>query len=143
MVDVVDDGGQVVASGGGDDDLAGAGVDMSLGLSLAGVETGALQNHVNTQLAPGQLGGVGLGIDGDLLAIDGDGALASGNGVGQSILALSGVILQQMSQHLGGSQVVDGDNLVTLSAEHLTESQTTNAAETVNCNFNCHDKITS
>ena len=28
-----------------------------------------------------------------------------------------------------------------LSAEHLTESQTTDTTETVNCNFNAHDEI--
>ena len=53
LVDVVDDGLQVVAGGSGDNDLAGAGLDVSLSLSLAGVEAGALQNDVDAQLAPG------------------------------------------------------------------------------------------
>ena len=55
LVDVVDDGGQVVAGRSGDNDLAGASVDVSLSLGLAGVEAGALQNNVNAQLAPGQI----------------------------------------------------------------------------------------
>ena len=58
VVDVVDDGGQIVASGSGDNDLAGAGVDMSLSLRLAGVEAGALQHNVHAQLAPGQLSSI-------------------------------------------------------------------------------------
>ena len=32
-------------------------------------------------------------------------------------------------------QVVDGNNLVTFSAEHLTERKTTNAAEAIDSNF--------
>ena len=79
MVDIVNDGGQVVAGRGGDNDLLGAGIDVSLSLSLGGVETGALQDNVNTQLAPGQLGSVGLGVNGDLLAVDGDVVLAGLN----------------------------------------------------------------
>ena len=43
-----------------------------------------------------------------------------------------------MSQHLGAGQVVDGDHLIALSAEHLAESQTANAAETIDCNFDRH-----
>ena len=55
-----------------------------------------------------------------------------------SVVALSGVVLQQVSQHLGGGQIVDGNNLEALSAEHLTESQTADTAKTVNCNFDRH-----
>ena len=59
----------------------------------------------------------------------------------QSVSALSGVVLQQVSQHLGGGQVVDGDDLEALSAEHLTESQTADTTETIDSNFNRHGKI--
>ena len=52
--------------------------------------------------------------------------------------ALSSVVLQQVGQHRGAGQVVDGDHFVALSAEHLTESQTANAAETIDSNFNGH-----
>ena len=38
-------------------------------------------------------------------------------------------------------QVVDSDNLITLSAEHLTESQTADTAKTVNCNFDARSKF--
>ena len=43
-----------------------------------------------------------------------------------------------MRQHLGVGQVVDRDDFVALSAEHLTESQTADTSETVNCNLNSH-----
>ena len=59
------------------------------------------------------------------------------------IVALSRIILQQVSQHLGAGQIVDCHDLVALGAEHLTESQTADSTETVNCNFNCHNTITS
>ena len=85
------------------------------------------------------LGGVGLRVNGDLLAVDNDVVLASLNDMAlSSVVALSGVVLQQMSQHLGGSQVVDSDDFEALSAEHLTESQTADTAKTIDCNFNRH-----
>ena len=82
VVDVVNDGGQVIASGSGDNDLLGTGIDVSLSLSLGSVEASALQDNVNTQLAPGQLGSVGLGVDGDLLAVDNDVVLTGLDSVG-------------------------------------------------------------
>ena len=44
-----------------------------------------------------------------------------------------------MRQHLGGSQVVDGDNLVALCAKHLTERQTADTSKTIDRNFNRHE----
>src|SRR5699024_1955712 len=83
------------------------------------------------------------GVDLDLLAVDDDGVLGGRNGV--LVLAdlaaegaLSGIVLQQVSQHLGAGQIVDGDDLVTLSVEHLTESQTANAAKTIDSNSYSH-----
>ena len=107
LVDAVNDGGQIIASGSGDDDLLGAGVDVGLALFLAGVEAGALQHDVHVQLAPGAVGGVLLGVDLDLLAVDDDGILGGLDGVlvfadMAAVAALSGVILEQMSQHLRG-----------------------------------------
>ena len=111
---------------------------MSLSLGLAGVEAGALQDDVHVELAPGQLSGVGHGVNGDLLAVDDDVILAGFDGAGQSIGALGGVILQQMRQHLGGGQIVDGDDFVALSTEHLTERETADAAKTIDSNSYGH-----
>ena len=77
MVDIVNDGGQVIAGGSRDNNVLCACVDVSLCLSLGAVETSALQDNVNVQLAPGQLSSVGLSVDGDLLAVDNDVVLAS------------------------------------------------------------------
>ena len=138
MVDVVNDGGQVVASGSGDDDLLGAGVDVSLSLSLGGVETGALENDVDVEVAPGQVVSVGLGVDLDLLAVDDDGVLGSLDLVIARVVALRGVILQQVREHVGRGEVVDGNDLGALVTEHLTESQTADATKAVNSNLYCH-----
>ena len=138
VVHVVDDGGQVVAGGRGDDNLAGASVDVGLALFLGGVEAGALQHDVHLQLAPGAIRSVLLGVDDDLMAVHDDGVVGGLNLVIVGVVALGGVILQQVRQHLGGGQVVDGDDLVALSAEHLTESQAADAAKTIDSNFNSH-----
>ena len=127
MVDVVHDGGQIAAGRSGDDDLLGASVDVGLSLSLAGVEAGALENDVDVKVAPRQVVGVGLLVDLDLLAVNGDGILASNDLVIASVVALRGVVLQQVSEHIGRGEVVDSDDLGALMTEHLTESQTTDA----------------
>ena len=146
LVDRVDDGLQVVASRSRDNDLLSASSDVSHALLFAGVEAGALQNNVNADLAPRAILSVLNGVDLDLLAIDDDGILGSFDGV--LVLtdlaqerALSGVVLEQVSQHLGAGQVIDGNNFVALSLKHLTESQTADTAKTIDSNFNSHSKI--
>ena len=54
---------------------------------------------------------------------------------GAAIALLSGVVLEQVSEHLGIGEVVDSYYLVTLCAEHLSESKTSDTAKAVNCNF--------
>ena len=143
VVNIVNDGGQVVAGRSGDNDLLGAGFDMSHGLFLGGVETGALEHDVNTQLAPGALFGILDGVDGDLFAVNDDGILGRFDGVlvladDAAVALLGGVILEQVRQHGGAGQVVDRDDFVALGTEHLTESKTADPSETINCNFHCH-----
>ena len=143
LVDRVDDGLQVVAGRSRDNDLLSASSDVSHALLFAGVEAGALQNNVNADLAPRAILSVLNGVDLDLLAIDDDGILGSFDGV--LVLtdlaqerALSGVVLEQVSQHLGAGQVIDGNNFVALSLKHLTESQTADTAKTIDSS---HSKI--
>ena len=47
---------------------------------------------------------------------------------------LGGVVLQEVSKHFGAGEIIDGDHFVTISLEHLTESQTTDTAKTVDSN---------
>ena len=139
LVYAVHDGLQIVASGSGDNNLLGAGIDVSHCLVLLGVEAGALQHDINAQFAPGAIVRVFFGIDGDLLAVNRDAVLVGLDGMAHTdIVALSGVILQQVGQHSGAGQIVNCDDLVTFSTEHLTESQTADTAKTIDCNFYCH-----
>ena len=141
MVYVVDDGGEVLTGWSGDNNFLSTSLDVSRSLLLRGVETCALEHYVNVQFAPRKLGSVGLCVDGDFLTVNDDGVFGSFNRVFAfakltSETALSRIVLQQVSKHLRTCQVVDGYNFVTFSFEHLTESETANATETINCDFN-------
>lgn len=57
------------------------------------------------------------------------------------IVALRRIVLEKMSEHLGRGQVVDSDDLIAGSAEHLTESQSADTTEAVDSYLNvfgCH-----
>jgi len=138
MVYVVDDCRKVISCRSRNDDMLSACIDVSLSLSLGGIEACALQNYVNTDLAPRELSCVSLSIDLDVLAINSDEILACGDSVSLLISALCAVILEQVSEHSGRSKVVDRYDLKSLCAEHLTECQTANTSETINCYFYCH-----
>ena len=58
-----------------------------------------------------------------------------------AVAALSGIVLEKVSEHSRAGKVVDSDYLVALSAEHLTECQTADTTETIDCNFYRHDFI--
>ena len=143
VIHVVHNGLQVLAGGRGDDNLLGASGDVGHGLFLGAVEAGALQHHIHVQGAPGAVGSVLLSVDLDFLAVHDDGVLGGLHGVEiladtAAVGALRGVVLQQVGQHGGRGQVVDGDDFVALSAEHLTESKTADTAEAIDSNLNSH-----
>ena len=69
--------------------------------------------------------------------------LASNDLVIASVVALRGVVLQQVSEHIGRGEVVDSDDLGALMTEHLTESQTANTTKTIDSNSNSHVNSTS
>ena len=75
----------------------------------------------------------------DSLAVNNDMVFTSLNGVNiltnnATVALLSSVVLQQVCQHSGRSQVVNSNDIVTFSAKHLTECQTANSTKTINCN---------
>ena len=55
----------------------------------------------------------------------------AGDDVAVCVVALSGVILQQVSKHSRASQIVDSNDFVTVCAEHLPECQTADTTETI------------
>ena len=56
--------------------------------------------------------------------------------------ALGGIILQQVSQIVGGNQIIDSDNFKFVAEKSLinkgAKDQTTDAAESINSNFSRH-----
>ena len=122
---------------------------MSHGLFFRAVETGAFENNVNTDLAPRKIACFRHSVNGDLLAVYRDrtgsnnglavfseNRLLGSNGVTHSnVITLGGIVLQEVSEHLRAGEVVDSNNFIAFSTEHLTECETTDTAETVNGNF--------
>src|SRR3546814_11313603 len=92
-----------------DQHLLGAALQVFAGGLLGGEDAGALQHHVDAQLAPRQLRRVALGQHLHLLAVDLDVVLA---GLDLARVGpVHGIILQAVRVRLGGAKVVDGDAL--------------------------------
>ena len=70
LVDAEADGDVRALGGRRDDDLLGAGLEVLGGGGALGEAAGGLDDDVGAELAPRQLGGVGLGGDADALAVD-------------------------------------------------------------------------
>ena len=156
VVHVEDDGLQIVACRSRDNDLLSTSLDVSHALILRSIETCALENDVDVESAPRKVSCILLLVDSDLLAIYLDVTssfltiLSERSIVERNcmdglltddalITTVSGIILQELSQHLRAGQVVDSNNLITGSCEHLTESQTADTAETIDSYFYvCH-----
>ena len=86
---------------------------------------------------PVELGGVALGEDFDLLAVDGDEVGAVGDLVLE--VAEDGVVLEQVGEGGGGGEVVDGDEFDVRVAESGAEDVASDAAEAVDAYLYCHD----
>jgi hypothetical protein len=145
VVHAVDDGRvHVLAAGRGDDHLLGAALDVGRGLLLGGEVAGALQHHVDPQLAPGQLGRVAVGEHADLVAVDHHVVAVDAHDAGE--LAVRGVVLRQVGVGLRVTQVVDGDDLdVVLLATFVVGAQhvAADAAIAIDGNFDGHGEISS
>ena len=111
---------------------------MGLALLLGQEQTGGLDDVLGAQLAPGNLGGITLGIDGDLLAVNHDGALGGADSTLE--LTMHGVILQHVGQVIGGAQIVDAHDFDLRVIDAGAEDHTANAAKTIDANFDAHKK---
>ena len=72
LVDAEDDRDVLVLGRRADDDLLGAGIDVRPRLRGIGEDAGALEDDVDAEVAPRQVGRVALGEDLDLAAVDDD-----------------------------------------------------------------------
>lgn len=83
-----------IGRGGGDDDLLGTALQVGRGLLGGGEDTGRLDDVGGTGLAPGDGGGVTLGVELDLLAVD-DQAVSLGDDLTLEV-AVGGIILEHV-----------------------------------------------
>ena len=130
VVDVVNDCWEVIAGRSGDDDFLCACFEVSRSFFFAGVETSAFENDIDIMFAPRNFFCVFNSIDDDLFAVNNDGVFFSFDSVFAfadfaSIAALCGVIFEKMSKHLWAGEIVDSNDFITFSSEHLTECETT------------------
>ena len=110
---------------------------MSLGLLTVGEEAGGLNDNLNTELAPRQVGGVTLSEHLDVLAVNDDTLVVVGDLTLEA--ARDRVVLQQVSEGLVVGQVVHGDDLdVRALLEGGAEEVTADAAEAVDANAGGH-----
>ena len=118
-------------------DFFGAGLDVRLARFFGQEETGAVDHDIRARFVPLQVGGVTLSRQANFLAVNHH--IAAVNRDVAIEAAVYGVVLQHVSQVFGVEQVVDGDDLDVFevfrdSAEH----HSSDAAETVDADFNCH-----
>ena len=141
-VDAADEHRGVVLRGTGHDDDLGAGVDVGLSLFLIEIHAGALEDVLDTELAPGDEGGVAIGLVGenlDNLAVDGDGAVLVVADDFAVEAAVDGIILHAVSDMGSGmAGGVDGDDLDVVGLDGGAEGQRADAAETIDANFDRH-----
>ena len=138
VVDAEDDRGvELVLGRGGEDHALGAGVDMLLESGLVGEDAGRFQGDLALELLPGEVGGIALGRDLDVLAVDHEAALGD---LDRSLeLAVDAVVLEQQGEVLGVREVVDRDDLELLGRRHhRAEDQPTDPTETVDPDSNRH-----
>eukprot|EP01084_Bolivina_argentea_P214030 363398_1 len=147
VVDAHDDGLDATLGRGGDDDLLGTSLDVALGLALLAEETGGLNDVLDAEAAPGEVGGVALGLDAlDVVAVDdndvvllhGGGRLGGGDGVLE--LTVGGVVLDLVGEVVGvDGDIGDGNDVVGGAEEtlvaHGLEDHAANAAESVDTNL--------
>ena len=120
-----------------DDDLLGAGLEVLGGGGALGEAAGGLDDDVGAEVAPRQLGGIGLGGDADALAVDDERVLFDLHG--PRIRAVDGVVLEQVTQRLGVRQVVDADELdVCAVSLRGADDEAADAAEAVDAYAHSH-----
>ena len=138
LVDAEDDRGDVVTGGRSrDDDLLGAAGDVLARILGLGEAAGGLDDDVDAQLAPRQVGRVALFEDVDRLAVDDD--LVAVELDGRVETARDRVVLQKVRERLVVGEVVDGDDLeVAALGQSGAEEVTTNATEPVDSDLYGH-----
>src|SRR6185437_4492905 len=137
VIDAEDDGDVLVAGRGRDDHLFDGRAEVGLGLGGVGEEAGRFDNDLGAYAGPVELGGIALGEDLDLFAVDGDEVIAMLDVVLE--IAQDGVVFEQVGQGGRGSEVVYGYEFDFRIVESGAEDVASDAAEAVDAYLYCHD----
>jgi len=132
-VNTADEHGRSVLGGSAHDDLLGACVDVRLALFGSQVQTGALEDILSADFAPGQVSSILLAEAGVALAVDNKVISLVGNLAVE--LAVHGVILEQICKVVSGAEVVDADDLDVGMVHAVAEYHAADAAETIDTDF--------
>lgn len=117
----------------GDHNTLGTTGNVSLGLLSGGEDTSGLNDVGDTGLAPGDLRGVTLVEDVDLLAVDDDTTISSLNSALEATVGR--VVLEHVGSVVGLDEGVVNSNDVDLGvSEGVAENKTADTTETVNTN---------
>ena len=137
VVHAVDEHRGGILGGGGHDDLLGAGLDVLAGGLVGEEEAGGLDDDVGADFIPLEVGGVLLGGQADLVAIDDEGGAFDLDVVVEA--AVDGVVLQHVGEVIGIEQVVDADDFDVLEVLDCgAEDHTADAAKPIDANFDGH-----
>ena len=126
--------------GRGDDDLLGAAGQVGRGLRALGEEAGALDDHVDADVAPGQVRGVALGEDLDLLVVHVDVVVVRVDVA--RVAPERRVVVEQVRERPGVGDVVHRHDLdVRLAERRRPEDVPPDAAEPVDPHAYAHPSI--
>jgi hypothetical protein len=116
-------------AGGRDDDLAGAGLEVTASSVTRAELAGALHGDVDGELAPGQLGRRRRVEDRDLVSVDDERVVADLDLAGEG--PEGAVTTHKRSQHPRVRQVVDTDDLDVVTQHGLTQQCPADPPESV------------
>ena len=136
LVHAEHDGQIFVGRGRGDDDLLDRALQVGLGLGGIGEMAGGFDHDLGAGGGPVQLGGIALGKNLELLAVDGDEVVARGDGVVQ--VAEDGIVLEQMGQRCRAGQVIDRYKFDFRIAERGPEHVAAYTAKAIDANLYSH-----
>ena len=151
VVDADDDGDVFILGRSGDDDLLGAGFDVTLGLGGFGEETGGLDDDLDAEGLPRQFGRGAGGNHEDFLTVHDEnvvfqlvrGGLLGGDGAIEA--TLRGVVLQEVGEVVRRDDIADGDDVEGRAEVALfdegAEDETADAAESVDSYFGGHGVV--
>ncbi len=136
VVDAHDKGLVHLLAGSGDHHLLGAGGEVGARLFAAAEQPGRLEDIVDAEFLPRQLGGVALGedlhavaVDDEVRPVDLDRAL---------VAAVHRVVTEQVTQHVRRGEIVDGHQVKAVAGLEMAGNEPADASETVDRDLGRH-----